>query len=64
MTVPPTLLAAETVRPTEAAINDQIRTLMNHPASAERTEEYVRLLTLWARAGTVVAGRCGELGGH
>lgn len=50
MSVPPPSTAADTEQPPVDAINTAIRQLMDRPASAERTEEYVRLLTLWAGA--------------
>ncbi|WP_329368659.1 hypothetical protein OG896_24370 [Streptomyces sp. NBC_00669] len=48
--MPPPSTAADTEQPPVDAINTAIRQLMDRPASAERTEEYVRLLTLWAGA--------------
>ena len=45
--MPPPSIAVDAPRPV-AAINSQIRQLMELPSSAERSEEYIRLLTLWA----------------
>ena len=37
-------------RPAAAEVNAATRRLMDDPSSTARTEEYVRLLTLWAEA--------------
>ena len=46
----PSLLSGSASFPAPDEVNAEIRRLMDEPAGDRRSEEYVRLLTLWTEA--------------